>query len=893
MHPAGGQLASWLARGARRAVARPYGDGELGRVSGERRFSTAFAPTALLAASVHASVGSIAPRQRPHVPQGSAAGLQLASFTTAGLGRDSSVMYAEQSAVSGGETESLKKPLAFVNRYAEALDVLVPNLDNQECVRDGLDVKFSTPLAAQPPGTGKTALGRNVTAILRRPREADVETEAHVAERLRTAWCWGGEAAKNVDEALRDGRDENLVVRTLLAIFPHQHDTVLRLKRTEPLVLQMKGLVTPRFGLDFDGALAYAIFCNARGLRGSRPETRAAFLAQDLAQQSAVGVVEKVIEERGGDPLLLVLDDITDLGHTRFAEYFHGEAQRTPLHRAMTELSISLQLLHAIPRCFVYCTGRSLWLSSRALIGSTSPLIVQPTLLQPLSAADIKESLMTTTEPSGHPLLDSMRIAPHMVDYFASRAQALTGGIGRVLQFLLRARQREVINSSSPALLQSREEVDAVLERLMPRLAKIPGMVLRVDWDGPSAAAAAGEVPAWASRQDQQERLLLRLARMLVLDSSFDPDACIDEVGGSSMRVSDAAVVLGLSYGPAPAPASDAPAAVADGRSSRTHLRLIAGEWLTRSLLAEPFIADRPALLTSVQLLATMHSFGGTMRGRPFELLCADALCFRSFTKSDAELRSLLPHLSLSARGSDRVPRLQVLALPKAVDAARRLSDDAKAALLRHRERWAGAKTISTHDLPWLLSEWLPVGCLGVPADAQSGSQDLFLRLGGGVVGFALKAASASSGTGWSDVRDELAKAPALPPHVPYTLVLWSLHLAPQLRAALGSATSAVYDHGNWRQLRSGTLQKRKARHTGGDAFTVTVAASQELVIANPHAPCGGGLRELLGSGVFNKLHGMTSSSAAHEIAHLAEWMPSADVDVSVSASASAPTASA
>jgi hypothetical protein len=76
------------------------------------------------------------------------------------------------------EQEALKKPLAFVNRYAEALDVLVPNLANHECLREGLDVKYDTPLAAQPPGTGKTLLGRNITAILCRPREADAAAEA-------------------------------------------------------------------------------------------------------------------------------------------------------------------------------------------------------------------------------------------------------------------------------------------------------------------------------------------------------------------------------------------------------------------------------------------------------------------------------------------------------------------------------------------------------------------------------------------------------------------------------------------------------------------------------------------------------------------------------------------
>jgi hypothetical protein len=37
--------------------------------------------------------------------------------------------------------EELEKLLAFINRYAEALDVLVPNLANLECQRCGLDVR--------------------------------------------------------------------------------------------------------------------------------------------------------------------------------------------------------------------------------------------------------------------------------------------------------------------------------------------------------------------------------------------------------------------------------------------------------------------------------------------------------------------------------------------------------------------------------------------------------------------------------------------------------------------------------------------------------------------------------------------------------------------------------
>lgn len=106
-------------------------------------------------------------------------------------------------------------------------------------------------------------------------------------------------------------------------------------------------------------------------------------------------------------------------------------------------------------------------------------------------------------------------------------------------------------------------------------------------------------------------------------------------------------------------------------------------------------------------------------------------------------------------------------------------------------------RAIHIDDLPWLLSEWLREGCHGVPADAQSGlqdfflrlsggvidaqsgSQDSFLRLSGGVVGFAFKAVIPTDGiaSDWSGLREELTKAPnlKLPAHLPYTLVLWSL----------------------------------------------------------------------------------------------------------------------
>ncbi len=89
-------------------------------------------------------------------------------------------------------------------------------------------------------------------------------------------------------------------------------------------------------------------------LNRSRPKTRRAFLAQDAVLHTAEGGVLEVTEERGGKPLVLVLDDITDLADPGFGPYFRGapDGQQGALHRAiMSTLPLKLlQVLHAIPR---------------------------------------------------------------------------------------------------------------------------------------------------------------------------------------------------------------------------------------------------------------------------------------------------------------------------------------------------------------------------------------------------------------------------------------------------------------------------------------------------------------------------------------------------------------
>jgi hypothetical protein len=378
-------------------------------------------------------------------------------------------------------------------------------------------------------------------------------------------------------------------------------------------------------------------------------------------------------------------------------------------------------------------------------------------------------------------------------------------------------------------------------------------------------------------------RLVQMLARLLLLDVPFRPEEAVTLGTGDPVRVVDVAVALGMNYAPEP-----------DG----SRVRLVAGDWLCRSLASDPIVAAEPSALVSARMLGAMRTFGGTMRGRPFELLCADALCFRHMAlrgkiQKDASeraakqgeqvpqpaavvrLRDLLPHCSGIQLGADVLPQLQLVVVPKASRKVGRLSDAKKADLLASRTRWAGEKVIHVDDLPWLLWEWVPQGSLAVPADAQSGSQDFLLRLPSGVVGFSLKAVG-EPGTAWGELREELAKAPPLPAGTPYTLVLWSLSLAPQLRDALAGAPHAVFGAGAWQLIDSTLRRFDEATADGGAAAAAAAAAAfvvpagTELVIANPHAVSGGGLAELLGTRLLSEVRAASGSQV--DVRLLQQW---------------------
>jgi hypothetical protein len=215
----------------------------------------------------------------------------------------------------------------------------------------------------------------------------------------------------------------------------------------------------------------------------------------------------------------------------------------------------------------------------------------------------------------------------------------------------------------------------------MEAVGSLPGLKqLRVEWGGPAAAVETGDLPPWVQERAVQLQILQLLARLLLLDVPFHPST---QWGG--LQGADAAFPPGTSRAPAPRIVDLAMALgvhyVAAGDSN---VRLHASSWLCSSLAHDPALLEGPRALTTARMLDAMRMFNGTMRGRPFELLCADALCFRSMMMQPVQhhqpttasrnhsigphagaavptLGQLLPHCAKTKLGASILPQLRVV----------------------------------------------------------------------------------------------------------------------------------------------------------------------------------------------------------------------------------------
>lgn len=370
-------------------------------------------------------------------------------------------------------------------------------------------------------------------------------------------------------------------------------------------------------------------------------------------------------------------------------------------------------------------------------------------------------------------------------------------------------------------------------------------MRLNIDWDQP--IHDVGAVDDELQKRDVEKQVLRTLVRALLMNAPCSASTII-RAGSSTVTVADAAVVLGMSYSPflvGADPANDDPisaAAVAGARRlvpTPGRIVISAGDWLCLSLCQDPRVTADAPLLASASLHCAMRNFSSTMRERPFELMCVEALCTRSALAPGSAVRDILPHLATSLIGQEPVPVLRVVFLPKVVLNAAVLSD-----ILGDRTRWTGASQITLLDLAWVLTVWLESGTIMLLRDYHSGFQDFVMRLGTRFLGVANKADGPEPGTQWAKISEELHKAPSLPSPFSYTLVLWSLSLGEHVTKAMGGQSCTVLGPGTWCVTSRGRgLSKKGSRGTAKKATVFIVGARSELVLVSPRA-AGPGIPE-------------------------------------------------
>lgn len=116
--------------------------------------------------------------------------------------------------------------------------------------------------------------------------------------------------------------------------------------------------------------------------------------------------------------------------------------------------------------------------------------------------------------------------------------------------------------------------------------------------------------------------------------------------------------------------------------------------------------------------------------------------------------------------------------------------------------------------------------------------------------------------------------------NVGWSLVFWSLNLAPELHCAVSDVDAYLLESGSW-SLQDACL----VRCPPLDPLSLLeVSAHVEVVVVNPRSPAGGGLAGLIGP---HALHGLQeiANDKPFDVSCLAEWMGLRGEEASASSS--------
>lgn len=642
----------------------------------------------------------------------------------------------------------------FVDRYAEVFDIFGTSFLSSA---NDPSTKFFLPVATQIMGTGKSALGQHAISVLHRPRESP-EDEDDVASRLASSSVLL-ESVDNkslLQRAKALPHDETLVcralreyARTTANLTVAQADArVDTLKQSQTVLIQCE-TVSPDLPR-FDQAIADSIYRNVTGTTwpGSLPPS--------------VHSVHDHLRDYGS--LFFFFDEVADFEKDMYSRYFESAMAAKPdkpqLYHALITLSKELSTLRLLGPYTHYLAGRSSWLGLRVLSGDRSPIYSQPIVLRPLEAKDIDEMIRRTDDPVITKALTGDTQDKSGIDErrrILSRELAEgSGGVGRVITYALDTLKRKPVHP-----LTSKEEILAALDAVSKR-PDVEDTLRPIDTstlNNPQLIASVAHLAA--------SNLSFRLTDKLELDD------------GSSIPWRSAVESCGLSWALASSSSSTSSSVNPldhSGTGDRFPLlRVRAGTWHLR--LFSNLYKGQEVTAAITALAKTTF----TSRGQAFEKVCLAgikaALLDRQFRKG-AVLGDVLPFLRGTFADSATPIFKGVEVLPKVtLDAKKtKTGDGSDGEVLRP------SLSILPERLPSRLQELSP----GTVAEAAplSASQDLYLRLDDGVVGWAAKALK--GGVSVHLLQQELKKVP-LPAAggtvpFPFVLVLAAVKLSKALQ---------------------------------------------------------------------------------------------------------------
>lgn len=436
----------------------------------------------------------------------------------------------------------------------------------------------------------------------------------------------------------------------------------------------------------------------------------------------------------------------------------------------MKSLHSELMTMLNVPGVYVYCTGRTEYLSLHVLSGNRSPLRPYPILLHALTAEDIKEMFSLQAKKKKKKTDDVYaplhRIAANdeVLDRLCDRLAELSGGNGRMIQYALE-NLALVCCYSEP--IRSVEEVEQALQRTWKRI--------KADLALPLAANQT------LQKMVLDSSLLTRSGTDLLLQQPFDADATI-EVAGQQMLYRDALSILGFSVTP----------------HADNTLLAVAGDWQLLSL-PESVLNAHFALIVSLSKKLTAAI--GADRGTLFELLCVSSLMrfMKSAEWQGKELQDLLPHLKDSHAGRMKISALRMVLLPKFTTVAKHLSPEEKVALMEQRDvdefPRTERKALHVDDLTWVVHEWMVDSSIGV-FRGQSASPDVVLKALPFVTSIAIKCYGVSEFS-MKDLDEEIGKMPYFEStdNVLSTLVVFSTNYDKTLKGK-----TSISPQGAWRK---------------------------------------------------------------------------------------------